>query len=62
MLFELRISFAGDEGDEVAVLDLLETFRLYIKAYTNVQLGQMELHVLDQHPCLGEGRHRATRN
>jgi hypothetical protein len=62
MLFELRIRFVGHEGDEMAVVELSDTFRDLIKEQTIVDLKAIELYIPGPLACIGEGRCRAARH
>jgi len=63
VLFELRIQFTGEEGDEVPVVDLMPEFAAIIARNTNVELLPMELRIYsDKLRCPYEGRQRAARN
>lgn len=60
MLFELRMRFIGDEGDEAVVMELVDQFEQAVKTYTVVRLLPRELRVISggAMPCHGEGRRR----
>lgn len=61
MLFELRIRFTGDEGDEMTVMDLSGAIQELIDEFTNVDLRSIELHGYGP-ACHEEGRKHAARN
>jgi len=62
LMFELRIRFKGNEGDEMPVVDLMTVFGIMIEQTANVELLPMELSVTGERSCAHEGRVRAARN
>jgi hypothetical protein len=60
LLFELRIQFTGDEGDEMSVLDLNGTIEELILDNSTVDIKSIELYIFNHH-CENGGRKHATR-
>lgn len=59
MLFELRMRFDGNEGDEMDVIDLIDTFEWLIQNNTSVKVRPSELRIMNgNHLC--EGRKHAV--
>jgi len=48
MVFEARIRFVGDEGDEVAVMEVMDEAVKVILLHTNVEVKSAQLFVQDQ--------------
>ena len=61
LIFEIRIHFAGDEGDEAAVLDMMAPLKAEIEEQTLVKVKDVEMYVFDRRSCHHQGRGHATR-
>ena len=61
MLFELRIRFSADEGDEMVVIDMDEEITHFIESNSNVKIRDIKLACGGNYYCK-EGRGHATSN